>query len=241
MLSKTILLKKGPLAYMPDQAKITYFTDEQNLEVFTIGGSLIGLYDLRIQVTSSESLADAEFLLSYTMDYQLEHGEKIHPNDTLIYGFWLIKFCLIPQGSLHELIIYELNPELNIFIPGADHAMKYWREQVALCKEAGVEFTPTGGNQIAIISETVWAGGVPMLGVRENQQNDEHSGWLFFQEDDEIDREHFYAIYLYQLACQRPELIKFLAIPHGYWFSLSEEGYKIFIDSSDSDEPYMLN
>lgn len=224
------------------ELEITYIVDPSTLEVYTEGANNHNLYELRIQVDRPEYLEDAEFLLTYTINFQLQNDIKIDPEDSMLFGIWLLQFKSLPGNPRNELYIYEIDPEQpEEYRLGANYSISLWQQQHQLCEEEEVEFTPPRGNQLALVSDGAISGCKPLLGIRDQQADEDLSGWMIFTEEEGLDPEQFQAFPLYEVMTQLPETTPFLAIPHGYWFTIHDKSHYVFQDPDNSSEAKLLH
>lgn len=170
------------------------------------------------------SVSDSKELLEYIVSYITTIGAGIKPNETMNYGYWLIKFVEASEGFLD---IWEYKPDGSEFILGATQALTYWREQHDVCSHNNAQFTPPIPDRLVVISEGL-LDGEPVDGVRYSSPP-HMSGWWFFTDRYNNNANSLVTEHLYHITAARPDLAKFIALPHGFRFS-QKRGDVVYFD-----------
>ena len=186
--------------------------------------------ELRLKILGEESVHQGETLLRYVGDYVAAARKPIRSSDTMMFGYWLIKFVAGPAGVLD---VWEYDAMAKTFREGAELALKYWREQHEVCARTGARFTPPRPDQLVVVSEGVFEGD-SVKAVR--YPSPEHmSGWWmvtdrYTGEVNSMRQEH-----MYHLTYRRPDLVPYIALPFGYRFDLTHHE-DIWLDKEALEE-----
>jgi hypothetical protein len=101
-------------------------------------------------------------------------------------------------------------------------------EQKETCEQHKVSPVPPYPDQMIVVSDGVLEGD-PVEGVRYPSPDHMSGWWLttskYNGNSDSLKTEHAYHVYE-----KRPDLIKFLALPHGYRFMENKEKHDIWFD-----------
>jgi hypothetical protein len=204
----------------------------EGLSVVTAGLPSRGQSEMRAAVAREDQLSGAQDLLAFVVDYMTRSGRHISSDETLAYGYWLLKFSSRAGQELHVL---ELTPDGSRFVDGCGSAVGYWGAQRRICAEAAAQFVPPRADRLAAISKGVMEG-ASVFGVRYRAP--EHmSGWYLTTDEYDGDPSTLRTEHLYHVTSKRPELAKFLALPPGYRFDTSPQD-RIWFDQAvaDADE-----
>jgi hypothetical protein len=175
-------------------------------------------------------LPESNRFLRYVIRYIAEEAARIGPGDTLEYGYWTVKFELRDDRMLE---VWEYNASAKDLIPGATLAMTYWRDQHLVCETLGAEFLPPRADKLAVVSKGVLEGD-PVQGVR--YPSPEHmSGWWITTDRYDGNIGSLKNEHLYHVTAARPELARYLALPYGFRFHLSEKE-DVWFDSDVGNE-----
>jgi hypothetical protein len=173
--------------------------------------------ELRLKLIGEESERHGEELLRYVADYFTRAGKPIRSSKTMLYGYWLIKFVTDKSGFLN---IWEYAATATQFTEGAELALKYWREQHAVCARAGGQFTAPSPDQLVVVSQGVFEGDA-VKAVR--YPSPEHmSGWWMVTDRYNGDANSMRQEHMYHLTSRRPDLAPYIALPFGYRFDLTQ-------------------
>lgn len=195
-----------------DDAKVTYVS--RGLSVCTSGLQAIGCPEFRAEVSTPILVPGCENFLRFLVAYVKETKAVIKCNQTLAYGFWLVKFQASKDGFLE---VFEYDAEATKFIPGISLAVTYWQEQHEMCNQLNTEFAPPRPDRIVVISDGVLEGH-PVEGVR--YPSPEHmSGWWLTTSDYSGDIKDLQKLHLFHVTSKRPDLVRYLALPYGFRFS----------------------
>lgn len=207
----------------------TIDVNTNDLKVESRGAESYGIFNIRVQVDSEYLLEEAEDFISYVLDYQIETQTIITSEQTLTYGYWLVKFK--EKGQF--LDVWEYNSDASSFIEGANLTLSYLHSQYSLCETINAEFdSPTADKFVTIYNQVFES--EEIQGVRYEEGGDQ-SGWLLYckeQDLDTLNEDGFLTLHLYELTLKRPDILKFLALPTGYRFILKGNEYNAWKDKS---------
>jgi hypothetical protein len=172
--------------------------------------------ELQLKIVGEETERGGEALLQYVADYIAGGGKPIRSAETILYGYWLLKFIGVESRFLS---IWEYAATVTEFSEGAELALKYWREQHDLCERASADFAPPRPDQLVVISQGVLEGDA-IKAVR--YPSPEHmSGWWMVTERYNGDVNSMHREHMYHLTARRPDLAPYIALPFGYRFDLT--------------------
>jgi hypothetical protein len=193
--------------------KIIYEPIEAESTIITKGLKSLDHFELRAKVNDSLLLPACEELLRFVVDYISQEGAKILHDETLMYGYWMIKFRLSSEKTLD---VWEYKPDASGFIEGADQTLRYWIEQHEVCGANHAVFCPPRPDQKVAISDGVYEG-EPVEGVR--YPSPEHmSGWWLTTDRYDGDIKSLKVVHLYHVTAVRPDIAKLIALPYGFRF-----------------------
>lgn len=172
--------------------------------------------ELRLKLIGEETERRGEALLRYVADYVAGGGKPIRSSETMLYGYWLIKFVGDESSFLD---IWEYDATATQFREGAELALKYWREQHDVCARASANFAPPRPDQLVVVSDGVLEGDA-IKAVR--YPSPEHmSGWWMVTDRYNGDVNSMRQEHMYHLTARRPDLAPYIALPFGYRFDLT--------------------
>jgi hypothetical protein len=132
-----------------------------------------------------------------------------------------------PEGDFE---VFESTPEGTDYVRGASLTLRYWLEQSNICRQAGAPFEPPYADQKVATSVGVMEGDVPVWGVRYSAPP-HMSGWYLTTDRYSGNIEDLKVGHLHHLTALRPDLVRFLALPHGYRFELTGQGERAYFDA----------
>ncbi len=172
--------------------------------------------ELRLRVADEKLIHEGEELLRYIGQYVASAEKPVRSSDTMLYGYWMIKFLTGRNGALD---IWEYDATGTEFREGAELALQYWREQHDVCSRADAKFTPPRPNQLVVISDGVLEGDA-VKAVR--YPSPEHmSGWWIVTDRFNGDVKTMRQEHMYHLTSSRPDLAQYIALPFGFRFDLT--------------------
>jgi hypothetical protein len=191
--------------------------DAQSLTVTTRGAETIGQPNLRAQVTHVDLLQPAAWLLESLLGLARAGHLRIEPGAAFTQGYWLCKFG--PGRDGEYLDVWEVHPSGAGYRPVVDLTVQYWVLQSAVCEKNGAEFRPAHLGLEAQIAEDVLhaEGPVEIEGIRF-PANAPDSGWVFIRVG-QAGKSPLRTERLHTITGALPDLIPFLALPHGYRFA----------------------
>jgi hypothetical protein len=201
------------------------------LTVGTDGLRSTGRPELKVTVTTSSLMEECINFLRFVVDYLLEQDNRIQPEETMNYGYWLVKFR---QADGDSLGVWEYNAEATEFVFGATLTLYYWREQHRVCQLYKAEFAPPRPDKLTAVSKGVLEG-TAIQAVRYPWQ--EHmSGWLFVTDEYDGDIKSLTYHHTYHVTALRPEVAPFIALPVGFRFELAD-GRRVWLDPEVAAQP----
>jgi len=170
-----------------------------------------------IQVSVSDKAipsGDITFMLS-NIEELVAKGERFKANQTMQFGWMITKFTEGTNGALRIL-----EPDLKKipvnFIDSFDNTLKILRNQKDAVESVNKDILPTFPSlvQSVIVHKNYKKSNQVLLERTTPKEND--SGWWLSDLNDSTgnkNQNNFIKISLYQLAIDRPDLIKFFAFP----------------------------
>ncbi|MBV8206703.1 MAG: hypothetical protein JO041_07915 [Acidobacteria bacterium] len=185
------------------------------LTLRTEGLDALGHPEIAASVKDEGLKGDLEDFLFFICRY-VEGANRLGPGETLAYGYWLTRF---EERDGKTLEVWEYNSNATQFVKGASLTLDYWHQQHATCLRYGTRFEPPRPDKLTVLSKGVLEG-LPVQGVRYLSPEPMSGWWITTDQYDgnvkSLQREH-----TYHLTAARPELAKYLALPHGFRFDLS--------------------
>lgn len=171
---------------------------------------------MAVSVESQGMLEDGERLLRFLVEYQLQTDHRLKAGQTVAYGYWTIR-CVAGETGCLEVWEVKSESESHLFVPGANRALTYWRQQSALCRSVGSEMKPPHASHRVSVSAGVLEGTLPLEGVRYPSFTP-NSGWYLTTDLYDGDIRSVRMIHLEHLTAARPEVTKLLGLSFGYRF-----------------------
>ena len=156
---------------------------------------------------------DINYLINFFED-EVKQGIIFKTNETIQIGWMINQFQLMEDGYLHVL-----EPNFKdlpiVFINSMTNTLRHLRQQKDIVESINhdLEVSYTSIRSSIVVCPT-YQKATSIYLVREKPDNN-FSGW-FFRDLDSEDEENYSLISLYEFACQRPDLVKFIGIPPGY-------------------------
>lgn len=172
-------------------------------------------FKLKIQ---DEKIEDYTRVLNYLIDYSIDKNPEIKSGQTISYHSWLLK-CVSTSELFYNL--WEAKGEGEDFIEGADYAIRVILEQEEMCKKFNASpIFPTFSQKI-VISKGVYEG-LTIEAVRYPSP-DHMTGWWLTTDLYDGNVKSLMTVHYFHVAFKRPDLIKYLALPHGFRFFAGKE------------------
>lgn len=174
--------------------------------------------ELRFSVASTGvPAADVRWLLDY-LERSVAAGTRYKPGETLKVGWMLLEIAAAPDGKL-ALSEPDMRAIPIVFTPFVDNTLTQLRAQRATVDSVLPAAAPVfpALHQTAIVHRHYKSAKRILLSRAAGKGND--SGWWLSDLDDaEGNRQpqNFLKMSLYQLAVDRPDLVKFFALPPDY-------------------------
>jgi hypothetical protein len=196
--------------------------------VSTSGLQKLGMPEIAVSINDSALIPEIKAFLEFVVRYLSKSSKRINSGETIQYGFWVVLFQRNPVGILE---VWEYAPDGKGFVLGCDVTLRCWREQHHICNLSKADFAPPNPDQLVVISEGVFEG-LAVQGVR--YPSPEHmSGWWITTDRYDGNIKSLKHEHCYHLCAKRPDLTKYLALPHGYRFDLAR-GQDIWFDENVS-------
>ena len=156
---------------------------------------------------------DIKYLINFFED-EVKKGIRFKTNETIQIGWMVNQLKLMDDQYLHVL---EPNlKDLPIsFIDSVTNTLRHLRQQKDVVESINedLEVSYTSIRSSIVVCPT-YQKATSIYLVREKAENN-FSGW-FFRDLDSEDQENYRPISLYEFACHRPDLVKFMGIPPEY-------------------------
>ena len=101
------------------------------------------------------------------------------------------------------------------------------KQQKVLCNKLNVTWTPVDRNLMIAVNSSLFSPIQPINALRHPKQ-EKIDGWYMWS-GGEIpqDRDDFFSpVHVEHLMEQRPEVLKYLALPYGWRFQIDDNGYE---------------
>jgi hypothetical protein len=189
-----------------------------------------GQPEFQFRVTN-KAIPDVDIQLFLSdLEQLVANGERFKIGETMQIGWMITKLASGPNG---RLVITE--PDMKAipieFVDSLDNTLLHLRVQKdsveSLGKDVALAF-PSLRQSIVVHKNYRAARQLTLERVdrKEDDRTDDSGWWLLDQADKAGNQnvDNFMKISLYQLAIDRPDLVKFLAIPRGYIIVVSPKG-----------------
>ena len=200
--------------------------ETQDTLVFSMG---LGKSDVKLTVPDESWIEDGKALIRTIINYVEDTRKQLGAGETFGYGYWLVRF---EESPSERLAISEYSADASGFVPGANLALRYWREQHEVCDRFAAQYTPPRADQMVAISVGVYEGDA-VQGVRYAAP-DHMTGWYLTTERFDGDVNTLTVEHLYHLTATRPDLARYVALPPGYCFDTTT-GEDVWFDSEVAD------
>lgn len=200
------------------------FIEAFESELVTVGlRSLLGK-EVRLPKGQYEDSLYEE-ALRYLINYVIEGEKPVVANDTIAYHSWLLKFVEFDDNYLE---IWEVDEIGSSFVVGIDLSLKIILDQSQVCSQyqCNIDF-PTFSQKV-VISDGV-LDDEPIQAVRYSEPS-HMTGWYLTTSQYSGDPDSLHVIYYYDLVFRKPELLKYLALPIGYRFSIYKNELDVWFD-----------
>ncbi len=241
------------------------FTDmgEHGVRAETIGFSKLGQREITFEFTDPTLMEEAALMCGHLADWLLDHNRRLEQGQAMSFGFDRITF-LAAEGSAggpfrgwHPPLVQKLVPpelfdgvgvlEVKASPPGNHEALEDLSVPLRRSMEQRMlleELDLTGDSPHATSTAQV-KGFVSelksMVAVREESHSSRDSGWRF-RSTVEGDSGENGVMSLIDLSRRAPELVRFLALPHGVKLTWNAEGTldldrsRVELDEDDPDD-----
>jgi hypothetical protein len=196
--------------------------------------SKYGHPEFQFRVTNKAVPAEDIQLFRSWLEESVANGKRFKTEETLQVGWMITKLASGPNG---RLVITE--PDMKAipikFVDSLDNTLRHLRSQKdsveSLGKEVALAFPSL--QQSAVVHKNYRAAREIIFERLDRAEGDraDDSGWWLLDPSDQAggqNVDNFTKISLYQLAIDRPDLVKFLAVPRGYKIAISSERIMAF-------------
>ena len=160
------------------------------------------------------------WLIQY-LETQVAQGICFKNRSTIKLGWMPNRFELMPDGCLH-LIEPDFRGLPLEFTDSVTNTLKHLHQQqdiVESCLDAPEIDYPDISSAIIVCKSYTY---VSNLFLSREPVKTSLSGW-FFRDLDDDNQENYTVISLYEFACNRPDLVRFLGLPVGYGVYMTAE------------------
>lgn len=236
---------------------------EHGVRAETVGFSKLGQRELTFEFADPTLMEEAALLCGHLADWLLAHNRRIEPNAFMSFGFDRLTFFAAegeaggPFRGWHPPLVQRLVPaqlfegvgvlEVRASPPGdPSHfvdltiPLRRSQEQRAVLEELDL----TGDSPHASTTAHVrgWLSELKdVVAVREESTSSKDSGWRF-RGPGESDSGESGVLTLFELASKAPELVRYLALPHGVKLSWGPRGgleidaSRVEVDEEEADD-----
>ncbi|WP_326981987.1 hypothetical protein VUJ46_17410 [Chryseobacterium sp. MYb264] len=164
-------------------------------------------------IIGNQQESDYVDVIKYIIDYIVENKPIVSKNQNIGYYSWLLQFRL---EDINYYDLYEVKTDGTEFIKGCDTAISIIREQSEICSYYKLHPQFPSFNQMVVISKGVYEG-KDIEAIR--YESPEHmSGWWLITDDYDDDIKSLMTVHFHHVAFNRPDILKYLALPFGYRF-----------------------
>ncbi|HEY4323299.1 MAG TPA: hypothetical protein VGN20_04915 [Mucilaginibacter sp.] len=188
----------------------------------TIGLKRLIGFEVRVLMIERDKNQYLE-LLTYLINYLIDSESLINNGHTIAYHSWILKF--VTTNNIFS--IYEAKSNGDGFKEGVDYAMKVVAEQKQECNNCNTSALFPLFSQMIVISDGVLEG-KDLDAVRYPSPN-HMAGWWLTTELYDDDVKSLKTVHYHHLAFNRPDIIKYMALPFGFRF-LSGKQTEIWFD-----------
>jgi hypothetical protein len=164
------------------------------------------------------------------IDYLLLSKKMIDDQETFAYNSWLLKFIKSSAG----FSLYEATPNGDGFNNGVDYGVVITSDQNHECKKLKIApLFPTFSQDI-VISKGIYEG-LPVNAVRYPSPG-HMTGWWLTTDLYDGKIESLMNVHFYHVAFKRPDILRFLALPHGFRFYSDTNSQEVWFDPTVLNE-----
>jgi hypothetical protein len=175
-------------------------------------------------IVKKQSEEDYLDLLYYLIDYVLQKSPIILTGQAIAYHSWLLQF--VESNSYFLINEAEVNGEG--FCEGVDYSICVLNDQKEECNLHDVSPVFPTFSQNIVISKGVYEG-LAVDGVRYSSPS-HMTGWWLTTDLYDSNVDSMINVHYFHVAFKRPDLLRYLALPTGYRFFLSEEEHAVWFD-----------
>ncbi|MBJ6362368.1 hypothetical protein ACFOQM_13825 [Paenibacillus sp. GCM10012307] len=192
--------------------------------------NLLSLIGYNVKVLNQGNSQDCMGFLKYFIDYCIDYKPQIKPEQTIAYYSWLVQ---LSSSSSSVLTVQEAKGNGDGFTEGISYASKVIREQEDICAKFDVNPVFPQFSQNIVISKGVYEG----LGIDAiRYSSPEHmTGWWLTTDLYDDNTDSLMNVHYFHVAFNRPDLLKYLALPCGYRFYITNSEEDIWFDENAVD------
>lgn len=168
-----------------------------------------------------------ELIINYLINYIETENNDLKDGETIGLGCWLVQF--IHNGNYIEL--HELKDVINgnnKYEFSLDYTIEFIKSQLMICDEYNVKPNIPKIGQKITLSKEIYEGS-EVNGVRYESPS-HMTGWYLTSNTYKGDIKTLVVDHLYHILKERPDLVKFLALPAGYRFYKNDKDEEVWID-----------
>lgn len=175
------------------------------------------------------SQQDIELIINYIISYIETENVKIKDGETIGLGSWMVKFIFNNLYiELHEL--KEVINSNNKYVFSLNNTIRIFKNQLMFCKEYNLKADIPKIGQKITVSKEIYEGS-EVNGVRYESPS-HMSGWYLTSNEYNGDIKTLVVDHLYHILNERPDLVKFLALPVGYRFYKEKQTEMVWLDET---------
>lgn len=174
---------------------------------------------------------DCIIFIDYLLNYIYENKVLIKNGETLAYYSWLVKFSIEDNYFIN---VFELDPNSHKFILGIQYSSRLLKDQLEICSFNNVlpDF-PLFGNYIVVYPNVYESNSLEC--IRYEKEND-NCGWYVTSPDYNGDYTQMRLDHFSHFALKKFNLLKYLALPAGYFIIKHNNEFNVQFDQSILNE-----
>ena len=192
--------------------------------------NLSPLISYDVKIINQGNIQECMSFLKYIIDYCIDYKPLIIPEQTIAYHSWLVR---LSNSSDTLLTVQEAKSDGDGFIEGISYASKVINEQTQMCNELNANPIFPQFSQNIVISKGVYEGeGIEAV----RYSSPEHmTGWWLTTDSYDDNMDSLMNVHYFHVAFSRPDLLKYLALPYGYRFYVTDSEEDIWFDENALD------
>ena len=195
-------------------------------QLFSKGLNLFIGKEISIQI-QSQNCGDYLRIMKYFINYIVECKPFINNGETIVFGSWSFKFVL-ENPDYYD--IFEASNNGDGYTLGTEYALKVINDQEEECLIYTAHPVFPTFNQKIVISKGVYE----MMAVQAVRypSPDHMCGWWITTDLYDGKIKSLLVVHFYHVAFARPDLLRYLALPNGYRFYISDNEIDVWFDET---------